>query len=390
MGSRNKRLDILRAIAVFMTFGQHMVKPHQGLAPAAYKILRLWEKTGWAGVVLFFVLSGYLVSSLMFNEFSNTGTIRFGRFYIRRGLKIYPAFYVMLACTLLLGYLDAHYFHRDLVPQDKLTGNIILSEALFVQNYFGFIWVHVWSLAVEEHFYISLGLVIFLIMWIYPRMRYGLALRDRFTPLPWFCLIVFVAVLALRCYFIYGGAPRDDDAKFAAARYTHLRIDSLLFGVFLAYFAKFRADAFLEWVQRHTILLLIAGLLLTAPSLKFEETDNFMFAPGFTLMHLGFGCILLFTLFHPWKVTKAGPGPVVRALSYIGQTSYSVYLWHYPVMVIIAKLLPPETHNYYMLVAIQCIAGLIVGLVMARLIEMPVLKLRDKFFTPTKALNAGV
>ncbi|HLX62123.1 MAG TPA: hypothetical protein VKX17_12655, partial [Planctomycetota bacterium] len=68
----------------------------------------------------------------------------------------------------------------------------------------------------------------------------------------------------------------------------------------------------------------------------------------------------------------------------------SVYLWHYPVMKIVENYLPPETHNYYLLITIENLAGLIVGLVMARLIEMPVLKLRDKFFTPTKALNAGV
>ncbi len=80
MAARNKSLDVLRAIAVFMTFGRHMVQPDEANLPGVvYKVLRTWFKTGWAGVTLFFVLSGFLISSLMFNEFLNTGDIRFGR-----------------------------------------------------------------------------------------------------------------------------------------------------------------------------------------------------------------------------------------------------------------------------------------------------------------------
>ena len=358
------------------------------------KVLRVWFKTGWAGVTLFFVLSGYLISSLIFNEFLNTGTVRFGRFYVRRGLKIYPAFYCMLACTLLLGYYDLHYFHRDLVPQEKLTSNIILSEVFFLQNYLGYIWVHVWSLAVEEHFYIGLGIVISLMMTLYPRVRHGIVLRDRFTLMPWFCVSTFGLCLALRYLYVRSipatlSADAQMDLRYAGSCYTHLRIDSLLFGVFLAYFVKFRGEWFVPWVRRNTIGLLIAGLALISPSLIYEETSNFMLIPGFTMMYMGFGCLLLFTLYHPWKTKNKALNRVSGALAYIGQNSYSVYLWHYPVMVILEKLLPKST-NYYLVIILQNIAGLATGLIMAKLIEMPVLKMRDKFFTPTKALNAGV
>ncbi len=129
---------MLRAIAVFMTFGRHMLQPEEKNMPSVvYKLLRVWFKTGWAGVPLFFVLSGYLVSSLMFTEFQNTGDIRFGRFYVRRGLKIYPAFYCLLACSLTLWYADTHWLHRGLLEHPNVTPTIILSEIFFVQNYFG-------------------------------------------------------------------------------------------------------------------------------------------------------------------------------------------------------------------------------------------------------------
>jgi peptidoglycan/LPS O-acetylase OafA/YrhL len=366
-----------------------MAEPQKDLPPLVYNVLRVWFKTGWAGVSLFFVLSGFLVSSLMFNEFVNTGDIRFGRFYIRRGLKIYPAFYCMLAASVILGYLGTHYFQRDLVPPGKMRMSIILSEVFFLQNYLGYIWVHVWSLAVEEHFYISLGIIVFLIMKFYPSVRPGLSAQDRFKPIPWLCGIVFVTVIALRYIYLYG-TTRTMDERFAGTCFTHLRIDSLFFGVFIAYWVKFRATPFLTWVKGHTIWLLIAGLFLISPSLKYEETDDFMFVPGFTLMYMGFGCLLLFTLYHPWKSNDRLLGRFFDLLAYIGQNSYSVYLWHFPVMYLVGLFLPATGKNYYLLIAVQNIAGLSVGLVMAKLIEMPVLKLRDNMFASTRSLNAGV
>jgi peptidoglycan/LPS O-acetylase OafA/YrhL len=389
MGARNKSLDVLRAIAVFMTFGRHMEYPHKDMPLILNKALMAWFKTGWAGVSLFFVLSGYLVSSLMFNEFLNTGTIRFGRFYVRRGLKIYPAFYCLLAFSLSLAYAGAHWFHRDLVPPEKIQTNIILSEVFFLQNYLGYIWVHVWSLAVEEHFYISLGIIIFLILELYPRLVRGLAMKNRFTPVPWICAFVFLAALGLRYWFLKS-APRSTDERFTAGCYTHLRIDSLFYGVILAYFAKFRPERFLTWVKAHTLWLLIAGLLLISPALKWEEIHDFMFVPGLTLMSLGFGCLLMFTLFHAWKPVGAWLERSTDFLAYIGKNSYSVYLWHLPVMYLAALFLPSDGKYYFLLIAVQNIAGLVVGLVMAKLIEMPVLNIRDRFFAPTKALSAGV
>src|ERR1043165_4701947 len=114
------------------------------------------------------------------------------------------------------------------------------------------------------------------------------------------------------------------DLRYAGSCYTHLRIDSLLFGVFLAYFVKFRGEWFVPWVRRNTIGLLIAGLALISPSLIYEETSNFMLIPGFTMMYMGFGCLLLFTLYHPWKTKNKALNRVSGALAYIGQNSYSV------------------------------------------------------------------
>src|SRR5437660_11936744 len=87
---RNKRLDILRGIAVLLVLGRHGV------------MAGVWKETGWAGVDLFFVLSGLMISGLLFSEYKRTRSIDLVRFFIRRGVKIYPSLYLMLLTTFLL------------------------------------------------------------------------------------------------------------------------------------------------------------------------------------------------------------------------------------------------------------------------------------------------
>src|ERR1700730_4300428 len=135
---RNKRLDVLRCIAVLLVMFNH-----GGIWPAA-------AQHGWIGVDLFFVLSGFLISGLLFSEYKARSSISFKRFFVRRGMKIYPAFYLFLFLTAVVYYL---VFHRLSPPTHYLA------EVFFVQNYWPGVWDHTWSLGVEEHFYILLPAV---------------------------------------------------------------------------------------------------------------------------------------------------------------------------------------------------------------------------------------
>ena len=90
--ARNGRLDILRCVAVVL-----VMIHHAGISP-------FFTRVGWIGVDLFFVLSGFLISGLLFSEYQRRGSIDFKRFFIRRGLKIYPAFYVFLLLTAMVSY----------------------------------------------------------------------------------------------------------------------------------------------------------------------------------------------------------------------------------------------------------------------------------------------
>ena len=128
---------------------------HGGVWPAA-------ARHGWIGVDLFFVLSGFLISGLLFNEYKTCSSISFKRFFIRRGLKIYPAFYLFLFLTGLVYYLVFHVLS---------SRTHYLAEFFFVQNYWHGVWDHTWSLAVEEHFYILLPTVLLFLVRRSPEQR---------------------------------------------------------------------------------------------------------------------------------------------------------------------------------------------------------------------------
>src|ERR1700687_860940 len=86
---RTVELDVLRGFAILLVMGVHV---------PAYPI---WSTVGIFGVDLFFVLSGFLISTLLFSEYRNNGSIRLTRFFFRRALKLYPSFYLLLALTLV-------------------------------------------------------------------------------------------------------------------------------------------------------------------------------------------------------------------------------------------------------------------------------------------------
>src|SRR5262245_42677041 len=96
---RALRLDLLRALAIFLVLGRHMYPLADRTPQPILFMCQLWRSSGWIGVDLFFVVSGFLVSGLLFSEYQQRGKIRIWRFYIRRGFKIYPAFYLMILIT---------------------------------------------------------------------------------------------------------------------------------------------------------------------------------------------------------------------------------------------------------------------------------------------------
>lgn len=363
---RNKRLDILRAIAVILVLGRH------GPAP------EFWGKVGWVGVDLFFILSGFLISGLLFTEYKKTGGINWGRFFVRRGFKIYPAFYAMIFATFLW----------QLAKHQEIRWNPYLPEILFYQSYQpDRLWAHTWSLAVEEHFYILLPALLLVILVVKRKKRS----KDPFRIIPAIALVLTVGCLLQRLHLV-NTLPASHGWWQAVGFPTHLRIDSLFLGVTLGYLHHFHASVVENTVAKGWFRV---GLLLTSASListcAFKDFESpFMLSYGLTAVSIGFGGILVLVLYSdPWKL---GWLPrwlrnfnMCDLIAYVGMYSYSIYLWHAMISTHITwflRLLWPNIGNGGFFRG-YVLASLVGGIVLSRLIEYPVLQVRDRFFPST-------
>ena len=342
--SRNINLDALRGIAILLVLGRHL------------QYFPLWTKAGWAGVDLFFVLSGFLISGLLFQEWKVRGAIDFKPFYIRRAFKIYPAFYLLLLITVLVDLA------RPGIPSHPVTWKAMLAEAFFVQNYFPGIWGQTWSLAVEEHFYIALPIVLWL---LYRRRR---AHADPFRALPSIFMAVATIEIVLRIATTWHLTTAATELRYMAP--SHLRIDALLFGVLLSYYRHFQPEKFDELRRGIASLFVIA---LAAILLAIVPLNNpIMHTVGFTLVYFAFGLLLVRTIdARPHKYAALLTAPLAK----VGYYSYSIYLWHGWV----CRLLPHST----LIGLLGCIlAAVLLGALMGKVIEYPALALRDRLFPP--------
>src|ERR1039457_7574138 len=164
-----------------MVLGRHAGQMIALLGPTSdYTIY--FTRVGWAGVDLYFVLSGFLVSGLLFTGYQERRRIDVSRFYIRRGLKIWPALYALIATGLLI---------NAVMPGHHLSTKGLVPELFFMQDYFHSIWGLTWSIAVEEHFYLCLPLLLLLLI-----------RRDAKRPFAALPLIfAAIAIFSLACRF---------------------------------------------------------------------------------------------------------------------------------------------------------------------------------------------
>jgi len=358
---RNKRLDILRCVAIVIVIGHHA------------DIFPIVTRMGWVGVDLFFVLSGFLISGLLYSEFKKRQTIRLGRFLIRRGLKIYPAFYFFLLATLAAQLL----LFKGTVPLRPY-----LYEMFFIQNYHFGIWLHTWSLAVEEHFYIALALMTLAIV------RFSPARLNPFGIIPRIFVFLAVSCLLLRVLTIWLTPPSVFRTPWVMNA-THCRIDGLFFGVFLGYLYHFRPVVIesLLGPLRNRIAIGILTAALLSICYFFTRDDKFLLTFGLTFLYLGFGGLLVLTL-EVRNVLSGSAAAVADRLgticAFVGMYSYSIYLWHDALISTVYVFFLRKTVHINVpgiaLFLFELLGSIALGIFFARLIEFPVLRFRDRVF----------
>lgn len=355
---RNVGLDLLRLVAVMLVLGRHLL-PYETSNP----VVSAWRTGGWIGVDLFFVLSGFLVSGLLFQEHKRQEEVDLKRFAVRRFFKIYPPLLVLIAVTVMV----------QLVGDGDLRLRQTLSELCLLQNYAGSLWNHTWSIAVEFHFY---AFLILIVAFALKRRKW---LDDPFVFVPALCVAVFVVCLLLRGVFAF--VLEWTDHKWLTFG-THARGDALMIGVFLGYLWHFRNLR--EWAERIPVWgFMLVGAILVWPAFVFEKEDHtIMKVFGYSVLCVGSAFIVL-----GFVRLESSRAAVVSALAVLGGASYSIYLWHMPVNWWLWPALcqwtgvSHETH-WHLYITFYVVCSLLLGLVISNSLEKPSLALRDKLFPP--------
>lgn len=389
-GKRLIQLDVLRGLAILLVVGCHYSMSTEGRSAGRLQPLNdAFVRFGWSGVDLFFVLSGFLVGGLLFNELKKNGALDVPRFLIRRAFKIWPLYFAYIG--LMIGY----YAFKERSVGEALS--IWWPHLLHVQNYY---WLsgprgHTWSLAVEEHFYLALPLMLWLATsWrITSGRTTGEARGATSSTLALLPILAFTVIIACALGRVWICLR---DPQVAASPYpwiytpTHLRVGGLFFGVLLAYWHHFEPHR-LSFASKHSGKLLLAGVVLVAPLVVFPRSIHPLFAAlGYDLVTLGYGAILLAAVYSDVEgrglLSRFFGSFAARALAFVGVFSYPIYLWHLDAAtnrinpITDRFLVPGNETRWLFFAAVHFLLALLAGIFWAKLLEKPSLVLRDRLF----------
>jgi peptidoglycan/LPS O-acetylase OafA/YrhL len=349
-------LDGLRGIAV--------------IAVVLYHADRNYLKGGFLGVDIFFVLSGFLITTILMNEISQNGNLDRAKFYIRRIRRLFPALIALLLIAIVIsGFFvsDSAYALRRDLPW-ALTFVLNLSYIFFNQSYFINIarpplLQHLWSLAIEEQFYIIWPLVLVIVYRLAKRAYKVtvavIALSLAITSTAW------MAVLANRHQY---PIPNDPSRLYFG---TDTHAMGLLIGCALAAVVsieklnpKITPDrrAFMNMIGGGALVLLFAGLFLI------DEFSSALYRGGFLAISLVTAIVILI-LAHPGlKFANLFSN---RILVWFGDRSYGMYIWHWPIFMLLRPgidLAAPDVITQLIRITIL----LVVSDISYRFLEMPI------------------
>ncbi len=337
------QLDGLRAIALLCVLIEHELTPSLHIPG--------WEDFGSLGVMLFFVLSGFLITGLLCKEEINTSGIDLKAFYVRRALRIFPAFFALIAVVSIL-------ISIGLVTDTSWLSVLIC--CLYLRNIWGSGGTlgHTWSLSLEEQFYI-----------FWPPILKRLGQQKAL----WFAIGATALITLWRTFFLFMHPTYNPNF----IERPDMRFDSMLIGCCIALYLSQRPlnSSILKKIASffHPIWILPALILWTLFGNKLPYGGPFcltlqMFLAAALLLHLVIADKSTFStwLSHPWLV-------------YIGKLSYSIYLWQQ--IFVFSK--DPDW-GWVRVFPMDLVFAIAAGVASYYLIERPFLKLKDALPTPAK------
>lgn len=333
-------LDGLRGLSVLAVMAMHF-----GVS---------FAKGGGYGVDVFFVLSGFLITALLLQEWDRTGRISLKDFYIRRALRLLPALTLLLAAfclysTLFLDTEEARTNYKYTLAALFYSANWVRAFGHTMMGALG----HTWSLSIEEQFYL-IWPPLLLVM-----LRYRVRLRKIL-----YLLLAGVIVVAIHRALLWHGEP----SFYRTYNGLDTRADDLLIGCAVAILA---VSGLLPKIS----LLAIPAAIIVVIAVVVGMSDAAFLGYGGVTVFAGLVALVLVSL-----LTKP-PGIVSLILEcaplvWVGRLSYSLYLWHYPVLEVVgnpSNLSPRE--NLLLRLTLSFVAAILSYYA----VERPFLRLKDRF-----------
>ncbi len=318
---RFSALDGIRALAVLA-----VLLYHAGIS---------WMGGGLLGVDVFFVLSGFLITSLLCRELAATTTIRLGRFWGQRARRLLPALFVLVLGVAAYAYAFRGTLDLSAVRSDALSTLLYVANWHFIfsdQGYFAQAaapspFLHTWSLAVEEQYYLIWPLIVLFVARRWGASKVAVA-------------AVVGALASATTMVVLSGLGASVDRLYYG---TDTRAQSLLLGSFLGAVGAHRGRDFAivptRWTttDRQRRLWVVPGLMgvafLAWAWHALEGTNPFLYRGGFLLVAVAAGAVIVTVVTVPSsalaRVLSVGP------LVFVGRISYGLYLYHWPLFLVI-------------------------------------------------------
>ena len=332
-------LDGIRAVAILLVFFYHSGK----------------LVGGWVGVDVFFTLSGYLITSILIMEYERNGSIRLGLFFARRAFRLLPAVVVLICVALALSFCLHDNMRETEVDAETALGYILNFRYAFfhpaAQTGLG----HLWSLSVEEQFYLLWPLFLVVSISMFGR-------RGSLTCV----LVMIVVVVVWRAFLVADGGPSAYNRIYFG---FDTRVDELLIGSALALWRYHPGQAIsrkFQWCWPAFAAMFAVFLFKVDAATKWEAVSSYPF--------LSVGAAFFIIVATPDKATVVTKLLTIAPLVALGRISYGFYLWHY---LIITEL---NDHGFRGSKVMLATFGLTLtaSIVSYRLIEQPALRLSAK------------
>ena len=354
-------IDSLRALAV--------------LAVIIYHVDVNYLPGGFLGVDLFFVLSGYLISSLIIKEYRKTGSLNLYNFYIRRARRLLPAVYFMITVGLVVMVL----FNEVLLRKshlDAIFGYIYSSNWWYIfhkLDYFDSFgaqspFKHLWSLAIEEQFYMIFPLLFLLVNRKKKSKDGTYKLNKNFLY-----VVLGLILVSLIAHILLFDINNISRIYFG----TDTRAFSLLVGVvgaILYPMERLHAKVTPQQNMLYSVVSLVSIATLITVMIYTSEYNTLLYRGGFLLVAiLGLIVIISSGKQHTLMSRLLSFKPVV----FIGKISYSLYLWHFPVLVLTTPVSEIGNPNIFFVI-LRIVLTFAVAIVSYVFVETPIRKLGFK------------